>query len=685
MSQLFRKRVLLVLVAAGMLSGALLLFSAPAPPYSVHDKAYYADESMVNFIRPGLVIKIVAVEIAGGNTVQARVKFTDPKGAPLDREGVLTPGAVSCSLILARIPKDAAQYVSYTTRAQVSPITGASATQAGADSGGVWAKIADGEYTYTFATKLPGGYDATATHTIGAYGSRNLSEFDLPVSYDDDTYSFVPAGGEVTVVRDVIRTASCNKCHDRLGLHGGSRRTMEVCVLCHTPQTVDPDTGNSVDMAVMTHKIHMGSSLPSVKAGTPYQIIGHNQSVNDYSKVVFPSDARNCTTCHEQEGPNAATQARRMLAANRAACGACHDNVNFATGENHAGLPQVSDNQCTTCHIPKGELDFDASIYGAHTIPTNSSSLPGVVFTIERVDATSAGQKPVVTFTVKDKSGAPIAPSSMGLLTFVLAGPAPDYETTTDLAEDARSAQEIGAGIYRYTFKTAISAAARGTFALGVHGFRNVKLLEGTKKEQTVRDAGSNKMVSFSVDGSPVSPRRSIVSTERCNACHAHLLKHSRFKPADRIEYCALCHLANFTDKDAAFRPQDSGPASTLALSFMLHRVHRGRDLTRPYLTYGTTSVHKFNDAAFPGDLRNCEACHTGGSEQLPLPAGLSSIATPAEYMNPTPPATAACLGCHDGKEAASHALANISTIGESCSVCHGPQAEFSVTRVHAR
>ena len=80
-----------------------------------------------------------------------------------------------------------------------------------------------------------------------------------------------------TNTRDVIRTATCNKCHDSLAFHGGSRDGMDLCIMCHTPQTIDPDTGNTVDMKVMTHKIHMGSELPSVKAGKPYQIIGNDQ------------------------------------------------------------------------------------------------------------------------------------------------------------------------------------------------------------------------------------------------------------------------------------------------------------------------------------------------------------------------------------------------------------------------
>ena len=45
-------------------------------------------------------------------------------------------------------------------------------------------------------------------------------------------------------------------------------------------------------MQTMIHKIHAGSSLPSVKSGTPYQIIGYQNSVADYSTVVFPADVQ---------------------------------------------------------------------------------------------------------------------------------------------------------------------------------------------------------------------------------------------------------------------------------------------------------------------------------------------------------------------------------------------------------
>ena len=87
--------------------------------------------------------------------------------------------------------------------------------------------------------------------------------------------------------------------------------------------------------------------------------------------------------------------------------------MNFDTGENHANLPQPTDNLCTNCHIPEGEIDFDVSIKGAHTTSRFSNQLPGVVFEILGVRDGAAGKRPVVTFTLKDKNGAPLQPSTL--------------------------------------------------------------------------------------------------------------------------------------------------------------------------------------------------------------------------------------------------------------------------------
>src|SRR3954453_17940961 len=260
LSAIVRSSAALVLI-----TGSVVLISAPnkKSAFTPHDKAYYASEATVNFVRPGLSLKIVSANIATDGTISVDYKITDPKGLPLDPAGITTPGAVSVSFLCAYIPKGQTQFVSYATRTQTSPITKATALQAGAASGGTTKQVADGEFVYTFKTKAAGAnnaaWDPTATHRMGIYGSRNLTEFDLGTNYDDDTLTWIPSGTAVTGAnnRDVVRTATCNKCHDQLAFHGGSRRSMELCVMCHTPQTVDPDTGNTLDMKVFVHKLHM--------------------------------------------------------------------------------------------------------------------------------------------------------------------------------------------------------------------------------------------------------------------------------------------------------------------------------------------------------------------------------------------------------------------------------------------
>lgn len=666
-----------------LLASSVALVSAPKPAFNKHQKAYYADPSVLAFVRPGLTTKIQSAAIGSDGTITVTFSVTDPKGLPLDRAGVNTPGAVSTSFIAATINQGDEQYTAYTTRTQTSPITQVSAIQAGTDSGGVYQQTGDGVYTYTFHTKAPATIDRHATHSIGVYSSRDLSEFDLNTSYADDVYTFVPDGSAVATTRDIIKTETCNKCHDPLSAHGGARRSVELCVLCHTPQTTDPDTGNTVDFKVMVHKIHDGSSLPSVVAGGKYQIIGFSQSVNDYSTVVFPADTRNCTFCHDQT--TGAAQAKAFLKPTRAACGSCHDNVNFATGENHSSdsLPEVSDNQCSGCHTPQGELEFDASILGAHTIPRLSSSLPGTVFNLVKVENAAPGKSPTVTFGVKDKAGNTVAVPSLDRLALVVAGPTTDYAGY--VSEDPRkTAVANGDGTYKYTFAAPLPADATGTYSIGIEGYRNQKLLPGTKKEVTVRDAGVNQVISFSVDGSTVAARRTVVAIDNCNQCHSSLSVHGDNR--NQTVMCVLCHNPNTTDAD--MRTDANQPPQTVDFRTMIHKIHRGESLdpSDDYTIIGFgKSVNNFNDVRFPGDLRNCEKCHVNASEQLPLKDNLLSVVTPRGYLNPTMPTAAACLACHDDKPSASHALGNTTTLGEACSVCHSPDAQFSIDKVHAR
>lgn len=643
--------------------------------FTKHDLAYYLAPDIINFVRPGLVLKIKSVTIASGK-VAVRFTVADPQGLPLDRTGTNTPGAISTSFVIASIPKGQTLYSSYVTRT-VTGIDGkTTGVQATADSGGTYVVNADGDYTYNMGFVLPAGYDQTATHTVGVYSSRNLTTFQAGTQYSNDIYTWVPDGSKVTTVRDVVTTATCNGCHNPLSAHGGSRQDVRLCILCHTTQSTDPDTGNSVDMTTMIHKIHMGNQLPTVKAGGKYQIIGFGNAVLDFSTVGFPNDIGTCTVCH-----TGASQSNIYLTTpSRRACGSCHDNINFASGLNHVNLPQANDNSCAMCHIAQGEVEFDASIKGAHQNPLTSTQLPATSFKLLKVTNNLAGQKPSVTFTVNDAKGNVINAATMTSLSLVMAGPSADYSSY--VSESAKAAT-LSAGQYTYTFTNAIPATAKGTYAVGIEGYNNVNINPGTVKQATVRDAGFNQVIYFPVDGSTVANRRAVVSQANCASCHGILALHGGMRRS--VEYCTLCHNANQTDVPT--RPAAQAPNQTVDFRTMVHKIHRGEALTTDYTVIGFGgSTNNFNDVRFPGDLRDCTKCHLANTYQLPLKDGLLNVQTPRDWLTPTTqPMTAACVSCHTLKSAASHALANTTSLGESCDVCHSPTGAYSVDQVHAR
>ncbi len=666
-----------VLLIALVLVASISLISATKSSWTKRDKAFFADADTLAFVRPGLKITIQSVDAAADGVVRARVSFTDEQDVPLDRNGVFTPGAIVARWTLAYIPAGEGQYTAYTTN---------SIGQAANDSGGVWEQHEIGDYTYTFGTRLPSSFDMTATHTVSVSASRNLSEWDLGTNLTEVTHDWVPDGSPVTVTRDVVRTETCNVCHDRLALHGTTgRTTIEGCVMCHQPQSIDPESGNTVDMKVMIHKIHFGADLPSVQAGNPYFIVGFGGSVHDYSDVVYPADARRCGTCHT-DAAGAAQHEVWLTNPTRVSCGSCHDDVNFATGENHAGLPQPSDNQCKNCHTPEGELEFDLSIVGGHTIPEASKELPGTVVELQQVFDHGRGQNPRVAFKLTDKSGNPLVASEIDRLQLALDGPTTDF-SMDPIIEDAQSAAGGTNGEYIYTFEETIPMDAAGSWAVSVEARQAITLLPGTVKAMSVRDSAMNPAIYFSVDGSPVMPRREVVSREKCNDCHADLALHGNNRKS--IEYCVMCHHPNADDSPV--RPADQMPAESIDFRTMVHRIHTGKELSRvqagePYIIFGFRgSVNDFSHVGYPGMRSNCSGCHINDSQQLPLAMTHIDVQDPRGFLNPVGPESAACLSCHDSLQAASHALANTSALGESCAVCHGPGKQSSVDRVHAQ
>lgn len=694
-------------VAALIAIVALGLSSATRRPFSVHEKAFYADDAAIAFVNPGLNIAVNSATIGTGGVISVTYTLTSASGRPLDAAGIQTPGAVSVSFIAAALPNGSGDYTTYTTRAASGTLL-TSTLQPGADSGGSTTSLGSGQYQYTFGTTAPSGYDASATHTIGIYGSRNLTAFNLGANYASTTYNFVPNGNAVTHINDVIKTTSCNNCHDQLSAHGGSRRGLDLCVLCHNPQNLDPNDGKTFDAKVFFHKLHMGASLPSVLAGGTYSVT-NRFGTSDFSKVVFPADPgdpRRCETCHSQS--TGAAQATAFLTnPSRAACGSCHDDLNFSTGANHPGGPQADDTLCATCHVPQGEVDFDASILGAHVAPTASSLLSGLSVTITNVTNGTAGSAPVVSFTVKDGQGNPVLLSQLGSISFTMAGPTTDYGYTSFgssvttpgyVTESATKAACDTSGNCQYTFTHTVPANATGTYAIGVEARRSETILQGTSKQQTIQYGAKNQVVYFSVDGSPVANRRAVVQTSNCNNCHVALSVHGTLR--NQTEYCVLCHNPSNTDASvrsaAKVAADKAAPPQGINFNLLVHRIHYGINMqasNRTYIVVGYGGSHNdFSGTLFPAmsptgsatDTRNCSLCHLNSS-QLNLPVGLNPVVDPQGPINPIQATASACSGCHLDTAAAIHFAANTTTLGESCTVCHATGAAYAVDQVHAQ
>src|SRR6266542_4827734 len=110
-----------LLVVSLVIGSALLLSSASQPALTKNDKAYYLDAQAAEFVRPGLTLKILSVDVARDKTVKVRFQLTDGNGLPLDIGGITTPGPIRVLLVMASIPADQNQYVTLTTRPVATP------------------------------------------------------------------------------------------------------------------------------------------------------------------------------------------------------------------------------------------------------------------------------------------------------------------------------------------------------------------------------------------------------------------------------------------------------------------------------------------------------------------------------------------------------------------------------------
>jgi len=309
---------------------------------------------------------------------------------------------------------------------------GTTALQGYRESNGALTNHGDGSYTYRFATDLsavtaggiPIAYERNLLHRVSIMMGGHAG----PTA--DAVLDFVPDGTVASQTRDIVRTGACKACHgEEFHGHGGDRLTVENCATCHVPGATDAQGGESLDLKVMIHKIHAGGELASLPGAdgivwdnpaTPgdesadngqYAIWGYQNAKLEWWKVEFPAVIENCEKCHQ--GAGAQVDAWKTNPS-RAACGSCHDTVNFASGANHGGGAQSSDDVCAICHKPTG-TGGAPSVTSAHDWTTKDErNIPefGVALSVS-IPANGthfiAGESPVVTLVLTDvTTGTPI-------------------------------------------------------------------------------------------------------------------------------------------------------------------------------------------------------------------------------------------------------------------------------------
>jgi len=598
------------------------------------------------------------------------------------------------------------------------------------DTAGTIATVGGGAYTYTFSRDIQttpnlGGlvYDAAKTHTVAIQVYRNVTD-DYGKTFQQAKnvyFNFRPDGGAVTQTREIVATSNCNECHGKLGLHGGSRREVALCILCHNPGLTV--SGVSFDFKVMVHKIHMGEKLPGNAAAVALGGYGFSIGSTSYAEVAYPlisGDSQatttpiECTKCH-RAGTDVNGKAFGRDAYNWKGvakienCTTCHDTTTFdgaltinvadatlVAGRYTAKLTSVAatphffgvwtDNQCRACHVSElsGDNAYKMSIVGHHTVIENSSLFTGLNFQILSVTGATAGSNPTVTFKITDNSGSSLSPAEAGSSYSLKLGYFRQADYTNDgmsnygqpLSQSLAAATANADGSYTMAFSTAIPASATGTGVIGLEGRRTYNI-PATVKYPTRAVTIGGKSVQYFFDPTtgarvtdPTKQRRVSVEDDKCLVCHGRLSLHGGNR-VNSVQECVICHNPNATDKGRRpAAPVDGLAEQSVNFKDMIHKIHTGEGLEASklpltgggtgYIIYGFgNSVNDFGKVRYPRNRRDCLACHI---DQTPLAFGLPL----PEGVLGTTTATGA-----DANNAAAEDNTRITPMKAACVSCH--------------
>ncbi len=678
-------------------------------------------------------VEVQSVAIpAGGGAPTVTLLLTDDLGF-----GLRGLPASTLSFTIAQLTPGvdggSSEWQSYVTNGRTNPPNVQASTEA--STAGTLTDNLDGTYTYTFAQNLtdyPAApvFDESKTHRLGVEIRTNRV---IPESIpaNNAPYDFVPAGGSPAFTRLIVNNATCNACHDNLELHGEARFDVEYCVTCHNPYSIDPDTaaeawGGTVDMKAMIHKIHAGVNLTY-----GYAVIGYGGSLHDYSDIHFPQDLRNCSTCHQESDPTVPQAGNWKEVQNRAACGTCHDRIDWDGSENDPdllhpfGFTFFEDTDCVVCHGPTATaFDGDYRVAEVHRQPLREAQAQ---FEFEVVDIldTDVGDFPIVDYRVNNpETGVPwdvvndpewttCGPSRLAV---GLAWDTADYHNNGTGATPGLGVsitanacygalpEDRGNGVFRVTSPTAVPANAGGSLAATMDGHAAVDI-DGSVEQIAV----TNAVRYAAIGAGTTTARRNVVDIDKCDDCHNQLSMHGGNR-TDNIEVCVTCHAPNATDINRRLDPCASeigADDSTIDMKVMIHALHAFSFTEEAYEACGYRfpsggSAHTF-DFVYPGKLNNCEGCHVEDGFYPVDPTQV--LGTTVDANDPADvtddvvvsPNTAVCSSCHVSDLAANHMMQNggdfdarkdvdsnlVSFGNETCQLCHGPGASADTAVMH--
>ena len=645
-------------------------------------------------------VAIVVDDVAHTARLTVNFTVTDPDGDPIPDLGAPSPTQATrfAYLRFALSELEPAEDLSGDPDSWVSYTTGDRTPANLTDHG-------DGTYTYLLATNLYTLYIPSLRHRLLMTVSGAIVAQSKNVTYD-----FVPEQLPGPFVfdtsRDIVTTTACNSCHGRLGstlgdasFHGGSRYTTEACATCHTTSLV----GGSAEFAPMVHKIHAAQNI---------------EGLADFSEVTYPQDVRNCATCHAgTDGSNWYTRPSQT------ACGSCHADVDFVTGENHDGGPQTNA-ACVDCHSEDAIKEVHVTDISTPHNPDVPEGAVSFEYVLEEVTVNDSRQA-VVRFHINadgepvDLSTIPPAGFSGGpgfLVAYAL--PQDGVEVPVDYNNLGRSAGQPAtvtlaslSGKLTGTPESYTAVLDAAPFPSGAT-MRAVALqgyftqLMGNPASTTDDLARHTPSVVQPVTGDPV--RRQVVEVAKCLNCHESLELHGGNR-VNNVQVCVTCHDPNLSSSGRTVNPADvtqeqkdalaaaghdpndplSWPETSMQLKNLVHGLHSSgmRNFDYDFVrNRNGASYFNWSEVTFPGILSNCETCHLPGTYGVDLPDGVlvstnvttsgpnatraSILAARDSVPNDTDeilsPTAGPCSMCHDSVPAAAHMEQNGGVIGKT-------------------